>query len=337
VAALLQQSSKNADVVIMPGRWNQAVQQSPLLRKLIALDSNDLTVERPPRLITSGAVNDDDNNNTNQHQQQKRWSHQHSRNPKGYWSLQILVQELYEYVDSYRDEHNRPAVWMPRPSELAAAGRDDLRQALNRYGGSRRVGRTAGMVPYREWYYFEGQLELLLELKTYLDAHCGSDYSTFPTVSAIQRTPGYEQLHALIQYFGGRKFLAARLGMNSTKQKATSSNSSSSSTNHPQRNSNTANHRHHRSSNDSGNTTIMRFGDFDLVFAIRLLYFVRRDHLKRSPPLSNPVLAMPSRSKLLAAAAKENDDEGVWLDQKIDQFGGYENVARRLGLALFAS
>ena len=77
---------------------------------------------------------------------------------------------------------------------------------------------------------------------------------------------------------------------------------------------------------------MIQFGLFDLMFAIQLLNFVRSDQLKRSPPLQSPVIAMPSRNKLLRDAGN-----GEWLDAKIDEFGGYENVARRLGLALFAT
>jgi hypothetical protein len=207
---------------------------------------------------------------------------------------------------------------MPRPSELAASGHDDLRQAINRYGGTRGICRTAGMVPYREWFYFEGQLELLNELKRYLDEFADGDYSTFPTVSDVRRN-GFDQLHALIQYYGGRKFLAARLSMSEEKYNGSRAKDSSNRG------------KHHRAIGP-GYDVCLKFGLFELDFAIRLLNFVRNDQMKRSPPLQTPVLSMPSRSKLLASA-----DDGAWLDAKIDEFGGYENVARRLGLALFSS
>jgi hypothetical protein len=218
----------------------------------------------------------------------------------------------YEYVDKYREQYNRPSVWMPRPSEMAKQGRDDLRQAMNRFGGARLICRAAGMVPHQEWFFFDGQLQLLVELKRYLDEHGDGDYKSFPTVSDIQRN-GYHELHSLIQYYGGRKFLSARLSMSEpTKGKL---------------------------GHDTGTTdrnyyanTILEFGHFDLEFAIHLLTFVREDHLKRNPPLKNPVLSMPSRSRILAHA-----ERGAWLGEKIDEFGGDENVARRLGLALFAS
>ena len=218
--------------------------------------------------------------------------------------------------------HNRPSVWLPRPSELSMNGRDDLRQAMNRYGGVRSICRTAGMISYQEWFYFEGQLELLNELKLYLDEYANSDYTMFPNVSDIKRN-GYDQLHNLIQYYGGRKFLSSRLNM------SIRNNSKDQSTTTMRRKMKYTNNNDNIVKNDD---TIIKFGLFDLVFAIRLLNFIRMDQWKRSPPLQSPVIAMPSRNKLLTLA-----EDGIWLDTKIDEYGGYENVARRLGLALFAT
>jgi hypothetical protein len=207
---------------------------------------------------------------------------------------------------------------MPRPSELATHGRDDLRQAINRFGGVRSICRTAGMISYQEWFYFEGQLELLSELKRYLDEYANGDYTKFPTVSDIKRN-GYDQLHNLIQYYGGRKFLSARFNMSTTTKKSAAGIPTTG------RNVNVR-------CSATDDETMIKFGLFDLIFAIRLLNFVRIDQVKRSPPLQSAVIAMPSRAKLLSSA-----NDGVWLDSKIDEFGGYENVARRLGLALFAT
>jgi hypothetical protein len=216
--------------------------------------------------------------------------------------LSIYLQtHRYEYVDDYRTTNGRPTVWMPRPSELASLGRDDLRQAFVRFGGAQKICRMAGMVPFSEWHYFEGQLELLSELKRYLDEFADSDYTAFPSVSDIQRN-GYEQLHALIQYYGGRKFLAARLSMTGVPQVA------------------------------GDDFADMNWGPFDLEFAVQLLCFVRQNQLHKNPPLQNPALVMPSQTKLLASGS-----DGVWMDCRVQDFGGYENVARRLGLAFFAT
>lgn len=198
---------------------------------------------------------------------------------------------------------------MPRPSELAAAGREDLKQAMHRFGGHESIGRRAGMIPYQEWFYFEGQLELLLELKRYCDEQQEqSDYSVFPTVSEM-RQKGYQRLYALIQYYGGRKFVALRLGMVSGRRTIPS--------------------RQYR--------VDMDFGPFDLIFGIRLLTLIREDQWQKQPPLKRRVIAMPSPAKLHSTVSLLPDGTrlGVWLHGKINEYGGYENVARRLGLALF--
>jgi hypothetical protein len=73
----------------------------------------------------------------------------------------------------------------------------------------------------------------------------------------------------------------------------------------------------------------VNFGPFNLTFAIELLTFVRKDHYQRLPPLKTPLLVMPSKTKLIEAGRAD-------LDEGVQRYGGYENVARRLGLAFFS-
>lgn len=209
-----------------------------------------------------------------------------------------LTHPRYAYVAVYREKHQRPTVWMPRPSEFAKEGRDDIRQALNRFGGSDRICRLAGMVPFREWYYFEGQLELMMELQRFLKQHGNGDSNSFPVVEDVKRH-GFDQLYSLIQYYGGRKFLAARLGMNT--------------------------------SDKSDQFSDLNFGPFSLEFAVRLLSFIRQRELRKNPPLASPSITIPSPSQLASG-----EEEATYLHESIVQYGGYENVARRLGLAFFA-
>jgi len=284
----LDVSEKLGGAAIMPGNWRDAVSESKELRQLVGSDKN-LSADYPP----TGTARE----SPRIRETSMRWSHHTGRKPKGYWSLRVVVQELYEYVDKYREEHGRPAVWMPRPSELSSNGRDDLTQAMNRFGGADRICEQAGMIPYKEWFYFEGQLELLLELQRYCDEYESSNYSQFPSVSDIRRN-GYAHLHSLVQFYGGKKFLALRFGMISTPR-----------------------------STETGYLE-MNWGPFDLKFASELLSFIREDQLKKNPPLRRKAIGIPSESKLLA-----NSSRGSWLVAKIQEFGGYENVARRLGLA----
>lgn len=188
---------------------------------------------------------------------------------------------------------------MPRPSELSSRGRDDLRQAMNRFGGATKIGAQASLVPYREWSYFEGQLQLLKGLKSYLDKFHDGDYTVFPMLMEVKLN-GYDQLHGLILYYGGRRFVSARLDMDRGERKK-------------------------KSKQGDMDDLDMAWGPFDLEFGIELLEFVREDQCQRKPPLAQPVLSMPSQRQFLRA-------DRLYLDSKVQEYGGYENVARRLGL-----
>jgi hypothetical protein len=74
--------------------------------------------------------------------------------------------------------------------------------------------------------------------------------------------------------------------------------------------------------------SIQSWGPFSLDFAIELLQFIRERYVTMSPPLSYPVLSMPSERDL-----KRFGREDLCL--KVEAFGGFENVARRLGLSFF--
>ena len=72
----------------------------------------------------------------------------------------------------------------------------------------------------------------------------------------------------------------------------------------------------------------MSFGKFSLDFAIRLLGFIRNDHLSKRPPLKPATIRIPNRQYLMAMGETE-------IAEEIEVYGGYENVARRLGLDMF--
>ena len=72
----------------------------------------------------------------------------------------------------------------------------------------------------------------------------------------------------------------------------------------------------------------IEWGPITLDFAIRILNFVRSEFMTMSPPLAYPMISMPLEQDLLRRG--QND-----LASLIVQYGGYENIARRLGLAYF--
>jgi hypothetical protein len=181
---------------------------------------------------------------------------------------------------------------MPRPLELSNMGRQDLVQAIESYGGFNKICKLAGLVPFQEWYEFEGEYELLLELRNYLNSYHGGDQTYFPPESDM-KLHGYDQLCTLVQFYGGSESLANRLGMSSK--------------------------------NSPRGDADLNWGPFSIDTAIELYRFVRADQMKKKGPMSRPVISIPSQRDLLANGQGQ-------LHQSIIDAGGYESVARRLGL-----
>ncbi|CAB9521514.1 expressed unknown protein [Seminavis robusta] len=289
---------KMKNVVEMPGKWNEAVESCPEMQRLLKNQTIGLSARGPPKLEGTGE-------GAEKEEASRKWMHRSGRKPLGYWSQQQVLVDLYEYLHEQHAKLERPAIWMSRPSEIAEEGRGDLSQAISRFGGAKKITKLAGLVPFREWHFFEGQYELFLLLKEYIDDYYmysqdfqGDDnssgtsrYQSFPSVNPM-RFNGHERLHYLIQYYGGRKFLSGRLGMT------------------------------------GGQNGVESWGNFSLEFAIRLCEFIRSDHKRAKPPVRNPVISIPSERRLSQAGS-----EGAWLHDRIVEYGGYENVARRLYLA----
>lgn len=280
----------------MPGRWTVAVAKSTELQALLQNATLGLSPQLPP---LSPQQKKEETTQANekfmlQLRNQTRWNHSPRRKPKGYWTTEMVIQELYQYLDDYQEQFHRPSIWMPRLGELKHQGRDDLRQAIRRFGGSGRICQLAGLVTFREWHYFEGQYELLVDLRDYLDKYHEGDRTMFPCALEMKRN-GYHQLHALTHYYGGSKFLANRLSMRFIHVNAAS---------------------HYGQLN---------WGPFNIDTAIELLQFIRAEQMKKKGPLKRPVISIPSQRKLLANGKEK-------LHEEIVELGGYESVARRLGL-----
>jgi hypothetical protein len=134
------------------------------------------------------------------------------------------------------------------------------------------------------------------ELTRYLDEHHGGNRMVFPTGVEIKEK-GYMSLYYAVQRYGGRKFLTSRFGMESPGRVSSS-------------------------------YLEMSFGPFSLDFAIDLLEYIRNDHLESKAPMKPATIRMPTEYVLFQRGRSD-------LIDGIQKYGGYENVARRLGLAYF--
>ena len=273
----------------------------------------------------------------------ERWAQNENRKPRGYWNQDVLVAELYDYLAYVKDAKGRPSIWMPQPSEISGRGRIDLRQAISRFGGTDYICGISGLVPYKEWLYFETQLELFVELQGYLnkygdgdgygdtdasdntskstrmakhDGGRGGEKVVFPKLSDIRRN-GHDRLHDLVMDFGGRKMTAIRLDMAYQKQ-----------------------------------TKVdifrgMSFGIFDIKFGIRLLHFMRNEMMEcdpfyenyngdvRSKSTSTTTQSIISESgHIQMPTIKTLIQKGqVELAKEVKKHGGHEALARRLQLS----
>ena len=336
-----------------------------------------------------------------------------NRRDYGRWSKEKVIEVLYKYLNERKRKYNIPSIWMPRLSELEKNifnisiissndnGRDDtdddtdtnfgyLKHAIANYygtvdnygqagptsnsiGGVDQLCCDAGLIPYYEWRYIEGQHDLLISLKEYIDDknnndndndnHTGMqpsspsssssilpDYTIFPSgYSTTWRNDGYKSLFRLVQDYGGVDFVSGRFGMMKESKK-----------------------------NKKNKRSYMYWGTFDIEFGILLMEYIRLDQLQKVPKMSlkmnnnnsiykssrSNTICMPTKKELLSKSklspssillllkkkvhfvSLEQDGHqqeqqetqspslmwGEYLHTKIIEYGGYENVARRLGL-----
>ncbi len=89
---------------IMPGKWMEAVETSPELKKLLNSDnpkSNGLSKDLPPMPLqvkrrieeNRSKVNHDGTDPIERYYDQ-RWAHRSGRKPKGYWTKELAISEL---------------------------------------------------------------------------------------------------------------------------------------------------------------------------------------------------------------------------------------------------
>mmetsp|Transcript_33731 Transcript_33731/g.73071 ORF Transcript_33731/g.73071 Transcript_33731/m.73071 type:complete len:461 (-) Transcript_33731:161-1543(-) len=289
-------------VPLVPGKWAEAVATCSEVQQLLDpsnVAGRKLSADVPPK-SPQAEHRDIISSST-----KPRWKHRPGRKPKGYWTEERVLVEFLKYLYDCKLKMNRPSVWMPRPSELP----HDLKGAVARFGGRKKICEQLQLVPFNEWNYFERQFQLILELQKYLETKSGRGSPAehcFPHMTDVLDDDEYKTLYDLVQYFGGRKFVASRLGL----ELCGDANSS---------------RRAWQTSYQSTDLTLISFGRFNLDFAVRLLGFIRNDLMEKRPPLKPATIQMPRKELLLARGETR-------LAEEIEIYGGYENVARRLGL-----
>jgi len=320
---------------IIPGRWREAIELEEVKKLLPRMgvenkgsDSKVSTTQQSHGDHYYGGENNTQTHHTN-HSSSTIIPAPTSTtkiHAKEFWSKEKAIKELYQYLDSYRKCKRRPAVWMPLLAELSHEGYSKLFNACSRFqelpssaeDNDEDIHSIAGLVSFREWRFFESQLQLFVELQHYLGLyHNGSD-DMFPEPLVVLMH-GHKQLYDLIRIHGGKTMLAQKLDMNFAWDinDLPTENTASMNASSP------------IFSGRSYNTnTKLSWGAFNLGFAIQLLHLIRSQYLTLNPPLSSSHISMPSENDLLGCGHEE-------LAEQVMLYGGYENVARRLGLAYF--
>jgi len=190
---------------------------------------------------------------------------------------------------------------MPRLSELSYNNRTDIRSAIFRfYGTVDNLCTETNLISFHEWNYFENQLSLFHSLRDYITTN-NLNKDHFPKLSNVRQT--HPLLFKHIQQYGGKKLLSRRLDMCLGK-------------------------------NNSAKLQFddLNYGKFSLDFGIEIMEYVHDNLLQYDPPFEverkdvlSSVIAMPSE-EILVLDGRED------LVEKVMLYGGFESVARRLGL-----
>ncbi|CAM9477705.1 unnamed protein product [Chrysoparadoxa australica] len=234
--------------------------------------------------------------------------------PRGYWyERSNLATELYAALKELHEAGDKelPMVWMPRMQALQRAGKADLVQSINRNGGPEGVAKQVNVVPYGEWGPFLCDYRCLAQLQEYIRLH--GTHGSMPRLKDMV-TNGYSKLRDSIARMGGRKLVAAKMDL--LLEGSASEYLSDGSI---------------RAVMD-GNVQCV-YGRFDLDFAVSLMEQIMDGHRARVPGETSSEsgaadscmyeVALPSRSDLLQAGRED-------LVSSIEEYGGWENVARRM-------
>lgn len=218
------------------------------------------------------------------------------------WSIDKLAEECYTLAEEHSASLHVPLLFFPKLSDLVGWGRANMINTIRRYGGYEAVISSLGFIPFSQWNYFCRFYLLMKDLKTYLDEEEGGSRQ-MPTLRDVKRA-GYHRLYSEVARNGGRKLVAARLGL---PLKA--------------------------GSGEKGKfATMISYGAFDFDFGVALLEYIMNKCWAQHPR-ERAARREKERVNLFLPTAEELvGDERQDLLEKIVRYGGFENVARRLQL-----
>jgi len=218
------------------------------------------------------------------------------------WSMEKLADECYLLAEEHSEALHLPLLFFPKISDLVGWGRANMINTIRRYGGYESVVSSLGFIPFSQWNYFCRFYLLMKDLKTYLDEE-EEGRREMPTLRDVKRA-GYHRLYSEVARNGGRKLVAARLGL---PLKA--------------------------GSGERGKfASMISYGTFDFDFGVALLEYIMNKCWAQHPKERAGRREREKVNLFLPTAEELVGDERKDLLEKIIRYGGFENVARRLQL-----
>ena len=237
-------------------------------------------------------------NSTESKTRQPKQSNIAPASTKGFWSKETAIKELYIYLETYRNHNQRPAVYMPQLSELKPS---KLFNALSRFkklpSTSMVVEDDINSAAGLIKYKEWSYFESQLSLLTELEIYLQSYHNSSEQIFP-EPTDILENGHNNMNdliRIHGGKVLLA----DKFDMKLS-----------------------------SGISSRYSYGRFSVRFAVQLLVFIRNQYLLLDPPLQCTHISMPTENDLIRSGHKD-------LADQVLEYGGYESVARRLGLEFF--
>ena len=215
---------------------------------------------------------------------------------KGFWSKEKAIKELYAYLETYRRHKQRPAVYMPQLSEIKPSKLFNALSRFKKLPSTSMVEDDIHSAAGLIQYKEWNYFESQLSLLTELECYLDLHHSSEDIFP--EPTDILENGYNNLNdliRIHGGKVLLA----DKFDMKLSSGISSGYS-----------------------------YGRFSIQFAVQLLVFIRNQYMLLDPPLQCTHISMPTENDLIRSEHKNLADQVI-------EYGGYESVARRLGLEFF--